>query len=135
MLSSVKLYIALGLIAASLTMTGVAYYKGKSAGHAKAVAYYQPILDKQVAMVKELEARQPIINEVVVTKYLTKYVTVTETIDRIIQGTSEALSNENATCTIGPNFIRLHNAAANTGPVPGSPGAVDAVGSATEATP
>ena len=126
MLYSVKLYITLGLTCLIGGMLGLALYAVDKHGYNRAVAYYQPILDKQTAMVKELSDTQQKTKEIVVTKYLTKYLTITQTIDRIVSDTPEALKNENNNCTIGPNFIRLHNDASNDRSVPNSTAGIDA---------
>ena len=76
---------------------------------------------ENAARIAVLEQRESIVSIETVTKYKDRYTVITETREKIKEGTRDALQDETTRCTIGPNFIGLHNASATNKAVSGSP--------------
>lgn len=93
-------------------------------GYNKAEGKYTKILDTQNQLVRELEAREQTVKIVTVVEYRDRIKTITKVEEKIVEVTRDVLGNEGDNCTIGPGFIRLHNAAATNKAISGStPGA------------
>jgi uncharacterized protein YjcR len=81
-------------------------------GYNTADTKHQIRIQELANRINELEKQEAIIEKEIVTVYKDRVVKVNQVRERIIEVTRDVLHEESANCTIGPNFISLHNAAA-----------------------
>lgn len=96
------------LLLVATTMFGV-YKWGYSVAEGKA-KLEQEKLNTKISL---LEAKEENIKKEVVTKYVDRIKVVKTVEQQILEVTDNALQKETAACTIGDNFIWLHNTAAS----------------------
>lgn len=103
-----RLYLGLGLAGAFALALGIAFFQGKS--HERTI--WEAKMAEASLTIANLEARQPVINEVVITQYVdrVRYIDRVQIQERTIR---EFIPVEvDQQCIINRGFITVHNSAA-----------------------
>lgn len=109
-----RLYFGLGTAAVVLVALFLAFNHGKTTERTK----WELALSEAKLTIAELENRQPIINEVIVTEFVDRiqYIDRVRVQDRVVR---EYITVEvDQACTINEGFVVVHNAAATLEPLP-----------------
>ena len=102
-----KFYIGLGVAGVIIVSIVMAFFQGKD--HERKI--WQLKLNEANLVIAELEGRQPVINEVIVTQYVDKirYIDRVKIQEKVIREYVPAEADQN--CTINNGFVTIHNAA------------------------
>ena len=103
-----KLHLGIGLTVAAVGIIVFAYFQGKWSERED----WELKMTEAQLVIKELEARAPIINEVVITQYVdrVRYIDRVRIQERVIREFIPAEVDQD--CIINRGFVTLHNAAA-----------------------
>ena len=103
-----RIYLGIGIAALVVATVVMAFFQGKD--HERKIWLLKPAAAEK--KISDLESKQPVINEVIVTQYVDRirYVDRIKVQERVVKEFITVEADQN--CTINNGFVTLHNAAA-----------------------
>lgn len=103
-----RVYLGLGIAALIVTSIVMSFFQGKD--HERKI--WELKLKESQLVIAELEARQPVINEVIVTQYVDRIKYIDRIKIRDVQIVEYVPVEADQNCVINNGFVTVHNAAA-----------------------